>query len=75
VIAGQALAEHPSPRALTALENGLRSSRAQVVISSALDLADRGDKAACPGLAAAANHHDSEVRGRVAEPKKKLGCP
>jgi HEAT repeat protein len=74
VIAAQALAEHPSPRALRALQKGLRSPRSQVVVSSALGLAERGDKAACPALQAAASHPDAEVRGRLTKARNELGC-
>ncbi|WP_437937074.1 HEAT repeat domain-containing protein [Sorangium sp. So ce341] len=74
VIAAQALGEHPSPRALAALEKALRSSRAQVVASASIALAARGDKAACPALAAVASHPDPHAREWVEKARRKLGC-
>jgi HEAT repeat protein len=74
VVAGHALAEHPAPEARGALERALHDARDQVVASAADGLALRGDRAACPALAAALTHPNPDVRARLRAAAVRLDC-
>lgn len=74
VTAAEALAQHPLPAARTALERALSDPRDQSVASAAGGLATRGDSAACPALRKARAHPNAEVRGRIEEALRALGC-
>lgn len=73
-VAAGALADHPAPEALAALESALGSDRAQVVLSAVMGLAERGDRHACGALRGALGHADGEIRERVAQARARLGC-
>ena len=73
-VAAGALADHPAPAALTALESALGNDRVQVVLSAVMGLAERGDRHACGALRRALEHADSEVRERAARACDRLGC-
>lgn len=73
-VAAGALADHPAPAALVALESALGSDRPQVVLSAVMGLGERADAHACGPLAAALEHSDSEIRERIAHVRDRLGC-
>lgn len=73
-VAAGALADHPAPEALTALESALGSDRAQVVLSAVVGLTERGDRHACDALQGALGHADNEIRERAARARAALAC-
>jgi hypothetical protein len=74
VVAAGALSEHPAASARVALEEALGDPREQVVLSAAMGLAERGDRAACGALRSARSHPEAEVRERVEAALAQLGC-
>ena len=75
VIASTALAKLHLPSARAALERALRAERDQVVASAADGLGELGDTGACGALAAVRLHPSPDVRARINEAARLLGCP
>lgn len=70
----QALAQHPSPEALTALLEALEHSDLEVVSAAAVALGVRGDEAARAPLERLLEHRDESIRYRAVFALRQLGA-
>ena len=71
--AARALAVHPSPTALAALRDGVRSGGDTAVLSADA-IGERGDATACEDLRVAAGDHDARVRYHAIQAAASIGC-
>lgn len=72
--AGDALGRHPGDEARAALLRALTSPRPEAVSAAADGLMVRGDRSACPALAAVLGHADPVVRYHAVRAAAALGC-
>lgn len=72
--AGQALAQHPSTAAKTALQQAMKSKQPAALVAAADGLMARGDPSVCDALRPTLAHADATVRYHALQAASRLGC-